>query len=155
MTSFSVRPAGPADQAAILALADRLAAFGPATRAPKEISDRERRALAEALARPTPGSALLVAEHEHLGLVGTLLLESRPDYFMTEAHGHVAILAVARKAEGQGLGRALLRAAEDWGRGQGFRRLTLTVFTDNRRAKELYLRDGWRAELETYSKPLV
>lgn len=50
--------------------------------------------------------------------------------------------------------RALLGAADAWGRGQGFRHLTLAVFSDNRRAKDLYARQGWRAELETHFKPL-
>ncbi len=154
MTPLAVRPAGPGDQGAILALAERLAAFGPTTRPAREIATRERRALADALERPSPGSALLVAQHQHRGVVGIILLDTRRDYFTDEAHGHVAILAVAREAEGQGVGRALLGAAEDWGRERGFRRLTLAVFADNARAKELYARQGWQAELETHYKTL-
>jgi len=137
-----------------LGLADRLAAFDPSTRPAAEIASRERRALAEALARPAAGSVLLVADDPQLGLVGILLLETRRDYFTDEPHGHVAILAVAREAEGQGLGRALLKAAEDWAQAQRFRRLTLAVFVDNRRAKDLYARQGWQPELETYFKTL-
>jgi len=151
----AIRTAVPADRAAILSLADRLAAFGPTTRSPAEVAERERRALADALARPPAGAALLVAEHEGLGLVGVLLLESRHDYFTGEAHGHVAILAVSREAEGRGVGRALLAAAEEWGRAEGFRRLTLSVFTENRRPRELYARQGWRPELETWYKTLT
>jgi GNAT superfamily N-acetyltransferase len=154
MTSVSVRPAGRGDQAATLALADRLAAFGPTTRTAKVITTRERRALADTFEHSAPGSALLVAHHPELGVVGAVLLESRRDYFTDEAHGHVAILAVAREVEGQGVGRALLNAAEGWARGQGFRRLTLAVFEDNRRAKEFYERQGWRPELEIYFKTL-
>lgn len=30
-------------------------------------------------------------------------------------------------------------------RREGFRRLTLTVFTENRRAKDIYTRQGWQA----------
>lgn len=152
---ISIRPAAEADRVQILALADRLAAFGPATRSAKAIADRERRALAEALTHSPTGSALLVAEHRELGLGGVVLLESRRDYFTDERHGHVAILSVAGEAEGLGLGRALLAAAEDWGRAQGFRRLTLTVFNDNRRAKQLYARQGWQLELETHFKSLI
>ena len=154
MSTFSIRPGQPADQARILAIADRLAAFNPTTRTAVEIVGRERRALAEAMARPAPGSAVLVAEEVELGLVGILLLESRRDYFTDELHGHVAILAVAPEAEGQGLGKELLKAAEDWGRAQHFRRLTLSVFVDNRRATGFYARQGWRPELATYYKNL-
>jgi ribosomal protein S18 acetylase RimI-like enzyme len=154
VSTFSIRPGRPPDEARILAIADRLAAFGPTTRPAVEIASRERRALAEALARPAPGSALLVADDLQLGLVGILLLETRRDYFTDEPHGHVAILAVAREAEGHGLGKALLKAAEEWGQAQNFRRLTLSVFVDNRRATALYARQGWRPELETYYKNL-
>ena len=56
---------------------------------------------------------------------------------------------------GAGVGRALLDAAEEWGRSNGFRRLTLAVFTDNRRAKEFYARGGWQPELETYFRNLA
>jgi GNAT superfamily N-acetyltransferase len=154
MSAFSIRPGEVADRARILALADRLAAFDPTTRPAVTIADRERRALDEALAQPSPGSALLVADNYQLGLVGILLLETRKDYFTDEPHGHVAILAVAREAEGHGLGKMLLQAAEDWGQAQNYRRLTLSVFTDNRRAREFYARQGWRPELETYFKNL-
>ncbi len=58
MTNLSIRPARAAEQAAILNLAERLAAFGPTTRPAREIAARERRALSEALDHPSPGSAL-------------------------------------------------------------------------------------------------
>lgn len=87
--------------------------------------------------------------------VPAALLESRRDYFTNEAHGHVAILAVAREAEGQGIGRALLQAGEDWARANRYSKLTLAVFKDNERAKQVYERQGWRSELETWYKPLV
>lgn len=136
ITDTSIRPARGADRAAILALAERLAAFGPTTRSASEIAGRERRAVSEALDNPLPGSALLVATVQERGVVGVLLLDARRDYFSEELRGHVAILAVASKVEGQGVGRALLKAAEEWGRKEGFRRLTLTVFATNQRAKE-------------------
>jgi GNAT superfamily N-acetyltransferase len=155
MSAFTIRPGVAADEVRILALADRLAAFGPRTRSAAEITGRERQALAEALAHPSGDSALLVADHAQLGITGILLLESRRDYFTDDIHGHVAILVVAQEAEGQGLGRRLLEAAEEWARAHGFRRLTLTVFADNQRAKELYSRQGWHPELETYFKNLI
>lgn len=154
MTLWSIRPAERGDQAAILALAERLAAFGPTTRPAHEIATRERRALADALERPSPGSALLVAHQRDRGLAGVLLLETRRDYFTDQPHGHVAILAVAHEAEGQGVGRALLGAADEWGRRHSFRRLTLAVFADNARAKAVYARLGWQTELETLFKIL-
>jgi GNAT superfamily N-acetyltransferase len=154
MPQFSIRPAVPSDASAIRTLAERLPAFGPTTRSAAEIVQRERAALLDAISRPTEDSALLVAEQGSRGVVGVVLLDSRRDYFTDEVHGHVAILAVAHEVEGQGVGRALLKAADEWARGRGFARLTLAVFADNRRAKEVYARQGWRPELETWFKPL-
>ena len=154
MPQLSIRHPVASDAPAILALADRLPAFGPTTREPAEIAHRERAALAEALAARADDSALLVAEQPAHGIIGVILLDKRRDYFTDQAHGHVAILAVAREAEGQGVGRALLKAAEDWGRSHGFRKLTLAVFTENHRARDFYGRQGWRPEIETWFKPL-
>lgn len=155
MTQFSIRVATMPDKPAILALADRLPAFGPTTRTVAEIADRERTALADALAHPAPGSRLLVAEQPPHGVLGVVLLESRVDYFTNLSHGYVSILAVAGEAEGRGVGRALLLAAEDWGRANGFTKLTLAVFADNRHAKGFYERQGWSPELETWYKRLA
>src|SRR2546426_9511393 len=155
MSQVSIRPATASDHAAVLALADRLPAFGPPTRPASEIVDRERAALATALSQPVAGSAILVAEQPSRSVVGVILLESRRDYVTNEAHGHVAILAVAREAEGQGIGRALLQAGENWARANRCSKLTLAVFKENERAKQVYERQGWRSELETWYKPLV
>ena len=155
MAHLSIRAAVTSDTPAILLLADRLPAFGPTTREAAEIAQRERTALADALSSASDGSAVLVADQPRRGVVGVILLDSRRDYFTNEAHGYVSILAVAQDAEGQGVGRALLKAAEDWGRSKRFAKLTLAVFTDNRRAKGFYERQGWRPELETWYKALL
>ena len=152
---LSIRVAVASDAPAILALADRLPAFGPSTRQAAEIAQRERTALADALASPSDECAILVADQPTRGVLGVMLLESRRDYFTNDAHGYVSILAVAAEAEGQGVGRALLKAAEDWARSKRFAKLTLAVFTDNRRAKNFYERQGWRPELETWYKELL
>jgi GNAT superfamily N-acetyltransferase len=154
MAQLSIRPALTSDAPAILALAERLPAFGPTTRSPAEIADRERVALSDALYHPGDGTAVLVAEQQPRGVIGVLLLESRRDYFTNAPHGYVSILAVATEMEGQGVGRTLLNAAEDWARDRGFSKLTLAVFSDNRRAKAVYERQGWQPELETWYKLL-
>jgi GNAT superfamily N-acetyltransferase len=61
---------------------------------------------------------------------------------------------VAEHAEGRGIGSALLQAAADWSRDQGFDRLTLSVFAGNRRAQNVYERHGFRPETARYVKTL-
>jgi GNAT superfamily N-acetyltransferase len=153
VVDIQIRAAVPSDGPAILALADRLHAFGPTTRDAAEIAQRERVALSDALSHASSASSLLVAERPPLvGVAGVMLLDERRDYFTNDRHGHVSILAVARDAEGQGTGAALLAAAEEWARAKGFTRLTLSVFAENDRARRIYERQGWRPEIETWYK---
>jgi GNAT superfamily N-acetyltransferase len=152
VVDIQIRAAVPSDGPAILALADRLHAFGPTTRDAAEIAQRERVALSDALSHASSASSLLVAERPLVGVAGVMLLDERRDYFTNDRHGHVSILAVARDAEGQGIGAALLAAAEEWARANGFTRLTLSVFAENDRARRFYERQGWRPEIETWYK---
>ncbi|MCX4701397.1 GNAT family N-acetyltransferase [Streptomyces sp. NBC_01352] len=55
-------------------------------------------------------------------------------------------LAVADKARGTGVGRALLRAAQDEARRQGARRITLRVLGHNTPARGLYESEGFVVE---------
>ncbi|MFE7772406.1 GNAT family N-acetyltransferase [Streptomyces sp. NPDC057445] len=55
-------------------------------------------------------------------------------------------LAVAGRARGQGLGRALVRAAGDEARRQGAVRITLRVLAHNTTARKLYESEGYAVE---------
>jgi ribosomal protein S18 acetylase RimI-like enzyme len=54
--------------------------------------------------------------------------------------------AVAEEARGAGVGRALLRAAQDEARQQGARRITLRVLGHNTPARKLYEAEGFVVE---------
>lgn len=62
----------------------------------------------------------------------------------------IEVLAVAPEAEG----RALMRGAEDWARARGLDHLTLNVFDTNTRARGLYEKLGYQAELVKYRKAI-
>ena len=62
---------------------------------------------------------------------------------------------VALTAEGKGAGQALMEAAERWARAQGYRRLTLSVFEENRRARRLYEWRGFQPDTIKYIKALA
>jgi ribosomal protein S18 acetylase RimI-like enzyme len=152
---FTLRPAAPADRAAVLALIPRLRAFGPpAYRTPEQMDAGEERALNRFFDAPPPGSDLVVAEGEGGALLGAAYVERATDYFTQEAHGHLSVLAVAAEAEGRGVGRALVEAVERWAAGEGYRFVTLNVFAGNRRAIALYERAGWRPEAVKYVREL-
>jgi len=54
-------------------------------------------------------------------------------------------LYVAPHGQGRGLGRALLRAVEEWARGQGARELVLDTHGELTAARRLYEREGFTA----------
>lgn len=151
---ITIRDASPDDREFIIRTSSRLSEFGaPSWRTPDEIVEGEVRTLRAFFDHPTPTSSLLVAEADGRPQ-GFVFLEEVRDYFTLETHGHVGILAVAAEAEGRGAGRSLMQAAEDWARSRGYRKLTLSVFEHNRRARALYEHVGFAPDTIKYLKPL-
>ncbi|MFL5916797.1 MAG: GNAT family N-acetyltransferase [Gaiellaceae bacterium] len=147
---FVIRHADPTDAEQLTRLADAvsgepegwLISIGGEWRSAGD----ERRFL-KALRR-YPHAAVFVAEREDGTLVGRLSIGRDPH----PASTHVADvgLMVALDARRQGVGTALLRAAVDWARGAGIRKLELHVFPWNEAAIALY--DAFGFEREGYRK---
>ena len=150
-----IRAAKAGDRERVLAIALRLSQFGPPPwRTPDEVNEGELRTLDQFFGGRAPStSSLLVAELPS-GVSGFTYLEQLQDYFTQEAHGHIGIIAVAERVEGQGVGAALMGAAEAWARGRGYRTLTLSVFQDKTRARAVYEHFGFRPDTIRYLKPL-
>ncbi|WP_024279964.1 GNAT family acetyltransferase [Xanthobacter sp. 126] len=92
-----------------------------------------------ALARRGPHSTILVARD------GGRILGSA----MVGHDGHrgwVYYLAVEPDLQGRGLGRALLRAAEDWLRARAVPKLMLLVRPDNEKVRGFYAAEGYVEE---------
>ena len=152
---MKIRPAAPADEAFILRLTDQLGAFAvPRWRSAAEIAAADHIILLDALHEPEPENSLLVAEEAPDSPVGYVFTTTREDYFTHERHAHVEVLAVEPAAQGQGLGRLLMDAAEAWARGRGYRRITLNVFAQNERARQMYEHLGYEPETLHYLKEL-
>jgi GNAT superfamily N-acetyltransferase len=153
---FTVREARSEDQTFVLAAAERLGGGFPLPpwRSPQEIVAGEARTLHGFMESGDPGSKLLVAEDTQGNLLGFIFLETQEDYFTQTRYGHVGMLAVEEAAEGRGAGRVLMAAAEAWGREQGFAKLTLNVFENNRHARTVYEHLGYSPETLRYVKPL-
>jgi GNAT superfamily N-acetyltransferase len=99
----------------------------------------------------------LVAElsGEIVGFVDARL-EQSPDPMHRElTYCHIVEIAVSYRRQNQGIGGRLLRAAEDWGRGQGAELASLEYLTANVRAGSFYLqRMGYRPAAITAIKRL-
>jgi len=147
---FVIRHADPSDAEQLTRLADAvsgepegwLISVGGEWRSAGD----ERRFL-KALRR-YPHAAVFVAEREDGTVVGRLSIGRDPH----PASTHVADvgLMVAHDARRQGVGTALLRAAVDWAREAGIRKLELHVFPWNQAAIALY--DAFGFEREGYRK---
>jgi ribosomal protein S18 acetylase RimI-like enzyme len=92
-----------------------------------------------------PVDGLLVAELD--GEVVGYVRVGRPTPLRVNAHVlQVQGLVLAERARGRGLGKALMRAAEDHARRRGARRLTLRVLGHNAPARALYSSLGYAVE---------
>ena len=143
MNAISVRMATDSDLTALSALFDAYRRF---YRQEPDL-ERARDFISERLARHD--SWLLVAQLEEQ-LLGFCQLY--PSFSSTHT-SRIAILNdlfVAENARAKGVGRTLMRAAEDLGRNLGLMGLELATAMDNTQAQGLYEKLGWRRDLEFY-----
>ena len=151
---LTIRSARPSDRQFVLDLADRLVDFDvPSWRPKPELIEGDRRALAEYFNEPKPDEALYVAELDGAP-AGCAYLVTLVDYFNQRPHAHLSVLAVAKQAEGQGVGSALLDQCVVWAKERGSDRLTLSALVTNSRARALYERKGFGGEYVRYVLPL-
>jgi len=89
--------------------------------------------------------AMFIAEND--GPVGwAFVVEEAGDLFVKESerrYGFIAELYVEASARGQGYGRALIAACEDWSRKRGMTVLIIGMLTGNGKAAAVYQRDGF------------
>ncbi len=90
------------------------------------------------------GHAVFVAELDSR-IVGVVTVGERR-HFTGETDGYVGELVTAADAEGRGIARELMVAAEEWTRQRGHTRLTLETGAHNHRAREFYRRAGYEEE---------
>ena len=160
---IAVREGTSADRDFVVDTARRFAAFGPPPwRSAAEIVAGEVRCLDDFFDGRLDAGPLDAARDRRILLVAELdgrpagftFLEPAVDYFTGQADGHIGMVAVAETAEGKGVGAALMRAAEDWARQNGYPRLHLNVFAANDRARRIYERSGYEVETIRYVKKL-
>ena len=140
-----VRPAVPGDAGRLVVLASAVAAEpeGWLLADSRWRTESEERRYIRALQRH-PDAALLVAELSHGELVGRISLMRDPH----PASAHVADLGVmvAVGHRRQGIGTALMAAAESWARAARVKKLELHVFPHNEPAIRMYEKLGYERE---------
>jgi GNAT superfamily N-acetyltransferase len=151
-----IRAASDADREFVISLMPRLVEFGPpAWRDAAQMTAHDTRVITESLLNPTPDTAVFIAEDAGGAPLGFIHLHAATEHYNREEHGHVEDIIVAPEGEGMGVGRALLEKAEEWARGRGYRWLTLNVFAENLRAREVYRRLGYGEDMGKCVKELA
>ena len=88
-------------------------------------------------ANPNPSRTGLIQAHSPPSL-GCLWMGTAIDQVSGERHAHIFLLYVAPEHRRKGLGRSLMKQAEDWAQARGDRKISLQVFNHNAAALALY-----------------
>ena len=154
-TIIKTRPASPDDREFIISLVPRLAEFGPPTwRNADHMAAVDIEVLSDRLMNQSEDIAFFIAEDSDHNPLGFIHLQAGSDYYNKEKHGHIADIIIAREGEGRGIARVLMEKAEEWARSKGFRWLTLNVFAENHRAREVYKCLGYGEDIMKYVKEI-
>lgn len=152
---YTIRAATAGDVDALLALFPRLAAFElPPERNPEDLW-RDDAALLRRWGRGEAPSCLVHLAMDARGhVVGVAMTQLREELLSHHPSAHLEVVVVDARAEGRGVGMALVTAAETAARHRGAQSMTLHVFASNTRARRLYERLGYTGELIRYIKYL-
>ena len=105
-----------------------------------------------------PAVKLMVSETptgQITGFVHVVVQDTRPLPLLTpHRYAVVDTLVVGQAYRRQGMGQALMLAAEDWARSLNANRIQLNVFAFNRSAQALYEDLGYEITRYTMEKPL-
>lgn len=96
----------------------------------------------------------LIAQRDGTRLGFLLLLDDLPDEVTLLPQAFVAYMAVEPAVRGEGVGTALLAAAENEATRRGLPYMALMVTEENEAARRLYERRGYRTERRLLCKPL-
>ena len=154
-----IRPAEAADYDALCALIAEVDGLHANElpqifqRAPGPVRDRA--TLTAQMADPSEGILLAQAGDHVVGFVHVVLQESPPmPILVPRRSAKVSDLCVNAAFRRCGIGRALMKAAEDWAAARGATALELNVFGFNRGAIDLYHTLGFQMISHRMSKPL-
>lgn len=151
---FEVKPADASHGDAMLALMPRLADYDvPPSRNPEHLWKDDARVMRRWL-EGEEECLVHVAVNAADEVLGFTMVRLRPELLSHEPSAHLEAIALDKRAEGQGVAKALMAAAERAARARGALTMTLHVFACNTRARGLYERLGYDGELMRYIKPL-
>jgi GNAT superfamily N-acetyltransferase len=148
-----IRPAEDSDRDLLMAMAERLQEGVAAWRDPEAVLQAVRGWVRDSLGDLSdPDSTAFVAGRD--GEVVGFVCVSERTHFAGETDTYIGELVVSKTAEGGGVGRALVGAAEDWGRARGRKRMVVDTGAANTSARRFYAALGYEDEDITVSRPI-
>jgi len=151
--SIVIRLGSDADLEAVLALAPRLAVGVAPWRDRAEAVAAGRRWLEGSLAAAARGDGAVFVAAAADQVLGVITI-GPSTHFTGERDGYIGELAVAEHASRQGIGRALIDAADAWAREHGLAHLTLHTGARNDGARAFYAALGFEVEEVRLTRPL-
>ena len=152
--NYSIRSGTPQDWPGIEILLPRLADFDvPAYRVPEHLWHGDRDIIIEWTEGKRHNMEVVVAIADD-SVVGVAVLTFKKELLSGDPSAHLEVLAVGTNAEGAGVGSALMKEIETIASSNGAQGISLHVFSNNKRARALYERQGFNDELMRYFKPL-
>ncbi len=140
-----VRPYEPADRMFVLSLVPRLSVGVAPWRDSDKMAAVMGRFINEDLATIGERAAVLVSEDADGRLLGFVTVGHNIN-FTGKEQAYVGELAVAESAEGRGIGKALMAAAETWAGEHSYGLVVLETGAANARARSFYAALGYREE---------
>lgn len=140
-----IRPIEAADRTGVLALVHRLSTGVAPWRDPEAVARAVHGWVVGSLDAADPLNAPVWVAVAGEDVVGFVTGGTR-EHWSGESDAYVGELVVAQEWSGQGVGRALMQAAEDWARAAGHDRVTLETGAANPGARAFYAALGYVEE---------
>ncbi len=151
---ISIRSGIPADLTQIEALLPRLADFDvPSHRLPEHLWQCDQTMIRNWAGGERPDVDVAVAVVGER-IVGLAIISVTKDILSGQPSVHLETLAVDASVEGRGVGSALMNETDTMALKRGAASISLHVFSNNTRARQLYERHGYHGELMRYYKPV-
>ena len=144
---FIIRDGKSSDVPSIRELFPLLASFDvPETRNPEDLW-RSDEAMLMAWARGERDDVFVRVAQDGDTLLGITMTSLREELLSHEPSAHLEAIVVAQAAQGRGVGPRLMTDAEVEAKNRGAKSLTLHVFGTNQKARRMYAKLGYQAEL--------
>jgi ribosomal protein S18 acetylase RimI-like enzyme len=151
-----IEKADPADCEEMLILFPRLASFDvPNGRNPDHLWRGDADMLRKWANEGSEDCIVHVAKNDEGAIVGVTMVTLRSEFLSHSPSAHLEVITVAASAEGKGVGKDLMAAAEAAARNRGANSMTLFVFAKNAGARRVYQSAGFDEELIHCIKPFT